>query len=99
MPTAWSDKDERQYEKVKESAEDDGKSQERAKELAARVVNKQRRKEGRTPNSRTQGTGNPNKSLDARSKDELYNRAKQMGVAGRSKMNKQELAAAIRHGS
>lgn len=96
MPTAWSDKDERQYEKVKESAKDDGKSDERAKELAARVVNKQRRKEGRTPNSRTQGTGNPNKSLDQRSKDELYNRAKQMGISGRSSMSKKQLADAIR---
>jgi plasmid stabilization system protein ParE len=99
MPSAWSDKDERQYDKVKDSALDDGRSQERAKELAARVVNKQRRKEGRTPNSRTQGTGNPNKSLDARSKDELYNRAKQLDIDGRSKMNKQQLAAAIRRTS
>lgn len=96
MPTAWSDKDERQYEKVKESAKDDGKSDDRAKELAARVVNKQRRKEGRTPNSRTQGTGNPNKSLDQRSKDELYNRAKQLGISGRSSMSKKQLADAIR---
>jgi hypothetical protein len=96
MPTAWSDKDERQYEKVKEIAKYDGKSEERAKELAARVVNKQRRKEGRTPNSLTQGTGNPNKSLDQRSKDELYNRAKQLGISGRSSMSKKQLADAIR---
>ena len=96
MPSAWSDKDERQYDKVKKSAKDDGKSEERASELAARVVNKRRREEGRTPNSRTQGTGNPNKSLDQRSKDELYNRAKQLGISGRSSMNKKQLAAAIR---
>jgi len=96
MPSAWSNKDERQYEKVKESALDDGRTEERAKELAARVVNKHRREEGRTPNSRTQGTGNPNKSLDQRPKDELYNRAKQLGIAGRSTMNKKQLVAAIR---
>ena len=99
MPSAWSDKDERQYEKVKESARDDGKSEGRAAELAARVVNKQRRKEGRTPNSRSQGTGNPNKSLEQRTKDELYNRAKQLGVDGRSTMNKKQLADAIRRGA
>lgn len=99
MPSAWSNKDERQYDKVKESALDDGKSEERASELAARVVNKQRRKEGRTPNERTQGTGNPNMSLDRRSKDELYNRAKQVGIARRSTMNKKQLVAAIRRGS
>ena len=99
MPSAWSDKDERQYDKVKEGAQDDGKSEERAAELAARVVNKQRRKEGRTPNKRTQGTGNPNKSLDERPKDELYNRAKQLGIAGRSTMKKKQLVAAIRRAS
>lgn len=99
MPSAWSDKDERQYDKVKESAVDDGKSDGRASELAARVVNKQRRKEGRTPNERTQGTGNPNKPLDERTKDKLYNRAKQLGVTGRSTMNKKQLVAAIRRAS
>lgn len=96
MPTAWSDKDERQYDEVKKSALDRGRTPERAKEIAARVVNKQRRKEGRTPNTRTQGTGNPNRSLEARTKDELYNRAKQIGIEGRSKMSKQELVSAIR---
>lgn len=99
MPDAWSDKDERQYEEVKQSSLDQGRSADRAKEIAARVVNKQRRKEGRTPNERTQGTGNPNKSLDSRSKDELYNRAKQLGIAGRSKMNKEQLANAVRRDS
>ncbi len=99
MPSAWSDKDERQYEKVKESALEDGRTQKRAEELAARVVNKQRREEGRTPNSRSEGTGNPNSSLDERTKDELYNRARQLDIAGRSKMNKKQLVAAIRRSS
>jgi hypothetical protein len=48
MPKAWSDKDERQYEHVKESEKKEGRSTERAKEIAARTVNKQRKKEGRT---------------------------------------------------
>jgi len=47
-PKAWSPKDERQYEHVKESERDEGRSPKRAKEIAARTVNKQRRKEGRT---------------------------------------------------
>ena len=48
MPKEWSNKDERQYEHVKESELEQGRSQERAKEIAARTVNKQRKKEGRT---------------------------------------------------
>lgn len=95
MPS-WSNKDRRKYEHIKESSEERGVNQERAKEIAARTVNKGRRDEGRTPNKRTQGTGNPSRSLDSRSKQELYNRAKQMGISGRSKMDKQELVRAIR---
>lgn len=48
MPKAWSKKDERQYEHVKESESDRGRSDKRAKEIAARTVNKQRKAEGRT---------------------------------------------------
>lgn len=94
----WSDKDERQYEHIKESAEDRGKSEKRAKEIAARTVNKTRREHGRTPNKTTQGTGNPNRSLDDRSKSELYNIAKDRGIEGRSKMDKKDLVKAIRGG-
>jgi plasmid stabilization system protein ParE len=98
---AWSDKDERQYEHIKESAKKRGKSTERAKEIAARTVNKERREEGRTKSGRksTSGTGNPNRSLEDRSKQELYNRAKQLGIEGRSKMSKQELVRAVRKAS
>ena len=98
MPS-WSKKDERQYEHVKESSKDRGVSTGRAKEIAARTVNKQRREEGRTPNKRTSGTGNPTHSLEDRSKAELYNRAKELNVGGRSKMNKSELVRAIRSAS
>lgn len=92
----WTGKDERQYEHIKESAQQRGKSESRAKEVAARTVNKQRRGEGKTPNRTTQGTGNPNTSLDLRSKPELYNIAKEMHIKGRSKMNKEKLIKAIR---
>jgi hypothetical protein len=98
MPQAWSDKDERQYEHIKDSAEDRGASTKRAKAIAARTVNKHRREEGRTKSGRksTTGTGNPNRSLADRPKQELYNRAKQLGIEGRSSMSKDELVRAIR---
>ena len=96
MPRAWSKKDERQYEHVKQSELDKGRSEDRAEEIAARTVNKQRREEGRAPNRRTSGTGNPNTSLDERTRDELYNRAKELDVSGRSGMTKPELVKAIR---
>jgi hypothetical protein len=48
-PQAWSKKDERQYEHIKESSrKQGGRSARRAKEIAARTVNKRRREEGRT---------------------------------------------------
>ena len=96
MPRAWSGKDERMYEHVKESELERGRGAAKAKEIAARTVNKQRREEGRTPNRTTQGTGNPSRSLEARSKRELYNRARELDVEGRSAMSKDELVRAIR---
>ena len=48
MPKAWSGKDERQYQHVKESEQKKGRSTKRSKEIAARTVNKERKKEGRT---------------------------------------------------
>jgi hypothetical protein len=96
MPRAWTSKDERQYQHVKEGELERGRTARRAKEIAARTVNKQRREEGRTESARTQGTGNPNTSLDERSKDELLNRARDLDIKGRSRMTKSELAKAIR---
>lgn len=48
MPKSWSDKDERQYEHIKESYEERGKDEDTAEEIAARTVNKERKEEGRT---------------------------------------------------
>jgi len=96
MPDAWSDKEERQYEHIKERARKRGKSAARAREIAARTVNKQRRQQGKTSQKTTQGIGNPNKRLEDRTKQELYNRARQLKIGGRSKMNKSELVDAIR---
>ena len=99
MPDAWTNKDERQYEHVRDSELDRGRSEKRAKEIAARTVNKQRREEGRTPNRTTQGTGNPTSRLEDRTVEELRNRASEMKIPGRSSMKKQELIAAIRNRS
>ncbi|QEG36956.1 Rho termination factor N-terminal domain-containing protein [Bythopirellula goksoeyrii] len=96
MPQAWSDKDERQYEHIKKSARDRGKSEERAEEIAARTVNKTRRESGRTPNKSTQGTGNPSSPLEDRTLKELKNLASERDIEGRSKMNKSQLVKALR---
>ncbi len=95
MPS-WSDNDERKYEHIKESDEERGKPEDDAQEIAARTVNKARREEGRTPNESTEGTGNPNSPLEARTVKELQNIASGMDIEGRSKMNKGELVKAIR---
>jgi len=93
---SWSDKDERQYEHIKKSETKRGRSKSRAKEIAARTVNDQRRREGRTEKKRTSGTGNPQRSLEDRTKDQLLNRAREMDIQGRSRMSKDELIDAIR---
>ncbi len=95
MPS-WTSKDRRQYEHIKEGYEQRGKSDDRAEEIAARTVNKERREEGRTPNQRSEGTGNPRHGLESRTKTELENRARELHIDGRSKMSKDELVQAIR---
>ena len=96
MPEAWRDKDERQYQHIKDSQLEEGKSEDEAEEIAARTVNKQRREVGETPSKTSQGTGNPNTSLEERTKQELYNRADELNIEGRSNMDKDELIEAIR---
>jgi hypothetical protein len=103
---AWSNKRERQYEHVKDSAKKQGASTKRAKEIAARTVNKERARTGEArSSSRTSrqdmssgrrggqrsGTNRPR----GRTKEQLYNEAKRKNVPGRSKMNKQQLQRAV----
>ncbi|MEX1014895.1 MAG: Rho termination factor N-terminal domain-containing protein [Candidatus Paceibacterota bacterium] len=95
MPS-WNKKDERQYEHIKESQLERNTSEERAKEIAARTVNKTRREENRTPNKKTKGTGNPNVPLEDRNADELKNKASELEIPNRSKMNKDELVKEIK---
>jgi hypothetical protein len=96
MPRGWSRKDERQFEAIRESSRKRGVPADRAEEIAARTVNKQRREEGRTPNVRTMGTGNPNRPYEQRTRDELENIAKERGLSGISRMRKDELIRALR---
>jgi hypothetical protein len=85
MPS-WNKKDQRQYEHIKESNEERGVGEERAKEIAARTVNKRRGGEGRVGD------------LEEKSRKELYGIARRMGVGGRSKMNKSQLLKAVQRG-
>lgn len=96
MPRRWSNKDERKYEHIKDSQLERGVGEDRAQEIAARTVNKDRREEGRTPNTRTQGTGNPRRGYEARTKDELENIARDRGIKGYTRMTKAELIDELR---
>jgi len=96
MPDAWNNKDERMYDAIQRHLVKQGRSKEQAQEIAARTVNKQRRQEGRTPQQRTQGTGNPKTVLEDRTVEELRNRARELRISGRSRMRKPELVRAIR---
>jgi hypothetical protein len=87
MPKAWSAKRERQYEHIKESEREQGRSPKRAKEIAARTVNKQRAEVGEAKSSSSSSGG--------KTRDQLYEQAKKLGVEGRSKMNKEELRRAV----
>jgi hypothetical protein len=99
-------KRERQYEAVKKSVKSRGASTSRAEEIAARTVNKERARKGESRTaSRTSkqdissgrrggqrsGTSGPR----GRTREQLYNEAKKLGVEGRSKMNKSQLLRAV----
>ena len=95
-------KRERQYEEIKKSAKSRGASEDRAEELAARTVNKERARSGESRTRSTSSLRGPSpsrhggqRSHDDPSRDELYEQAKQLGVEGRSKMSKAELARAV----
>jgi len=106
---AWSDKRERQYEHVKDSAKKRGASTKRAKEIAARTVNKERARTGeakqRSRSSTRDMSSGRRGGLRSRSgstgghsgqtKEQLYNQAKRLNIKGRSKMNKRQLLAAV----
>jgi hypothetical protein len=103
---AWSNKRERQYEHVKSGAKKRGASTKRAKEIAARTVNKERARSGEARSSSRTSTRDMSSSRrggqrsgtsrpKGRTKEQLYNEAKRMNVPGRSKMTKQQLQRAV----
>ncbi|MFF5896956.1 plasmid stabilization protein [Streptomyces argenteolus] len=106
MPAGSSSKRERQYEHIKESAEQRGTSTKRAKEIAARTVNKERARSGESrtasrtslkdPKSASERGGQRSHSgAQGPTKDQLYEEAKKRNVEGRSSMNKEELRKAL----
>jgi hypothetical protein len=103
---AWSSKRERQYEHIKDSAKEQGASTKRAKELAARTVNKERARSGEAKESsrlsrrdlssgRRGGLRSGTRRPKGQTKEQLYNQAKRLNVKGRSNMNKRQLQAAV----
>jgi plasmid stabilization system protein ParE len=93
MPKSWSAKRERQYEHIKDSEKQEGRSTKRAEEIAARTVNKQRAQSGETRSSSRSG-GSSSRG-GGRTKEQLYNEAKRLGIEGRSRMNKEQLRRAV----
>ncbi len=107
MPrNAWSPKRERQYEHIKESLEDRGRSEDTAEEIAPRTVNKERARAGesrsasrssvRDISAGRRGGLRSHKGPGGRTFDQLYNEAKERGIRGRSKMSKDQLERALR---
>ncbi|MFF2228448.1 plasmid stabilization protein [Streptomyces globisporus] len=106
MPAGSNKKRERQYEHIKESQEEQGASTGRAKEIAARTVNKQRARSGESKTaSRTstqdkksayeRGGERSHKGAQGPTKDQLYAEAQKKNIDGRSAMNKEQLRKAL----
>jgi hypothetical protein len=96
----------RQYEHIKQSEKDQGASEGRAEEIAARTVNKERARSGESrersrtstqdmSSSRRGGQRSGTNRPKGRTRDQLYEEAKNLGIEGRSKMNKTQLQRAI----
>jgi len=96
----------RQYEHIKDSERKQGRSTSRAKEIAARTVNKERARSGESRTSSRSSTRDMSSSRrgglrsgtnrpKGRTKEQLYNEARRMNIAGRSKMNKAQLQRAV----
>jgi hypothetical protein len=107
MPqSAWSNKRERQYEHIKSSQRKRGTSEDRAEEIAARTVNKNRAQSGesktasktstrdKSPQQRG-GQRSGRKGPKGPTRDQLYNEAKKRNIKGRSNMTKDELSKAL----
>lgn len=96
----------RQYEHVKESELDQGRSERRAEEIAARTVNKEKARSGESrtasrtstrdiSSGRRGGLRSGTRRPRGRTRDQLYEEARKLGVDGRSNMNKEQLRKAV----
>ncbi len=96
----------REYEHIKDSQKERGRSEDRAEEIAARTVNKDKARQGKAKNAsrsstedisshRRGGLRSHGSKHEGRTREQLYNEAKDMGIEGRSKMNKRQLVGAI----
>ena len=102
---SWSDKRERQYQHIKASQRERGSSEDRAEEIAARTVNKNRARSGEAErssassvndiSSQRRGGLRSHSGAGGPTKDQLYNEAKHKNIKGRSTMSKKELAHAL----
>ena len=103
---AWSPKRERQYEHIKESLEERGTGEDKAEEIAARTVNKERARTGEAKTSsrlsrtdissgRRGGLRSGTRRAKGRTRDQLYEEAKNLNIEGRSKMKKEQLRRAV----
>ena len=102
---AWNKKRERQYEHIKEDLRDRGEKTSTAEEIAARTVNKERARSGeasrasrssvRDISSGRRGGLRSHSGPAGRTKQQLYNEAKQRGIEGRSRMSKAQLERAL----
>ena len=102
---AWSEKRERQYEHIKAGLKQRGESNDKAEEIAARTVNKERARKGEARQSSRlskedissgrRGGLRSHKGAGGRTRDQLYEEAKRKGIKGRSKMNKAQLERAV----
>lgn len=105
---AWSAKRERQYEHIKSGLKKRGRSEDTAEEIAARTVNKERARAGESKTASRTSTGDissgrrgglrSHKGPGGRTRDQLYQDAKDKGVKGRSKMTKAQLQRAVGRG-
>ena len=102
---AWSDRRERQYDHIKEGLVERGEDEDTAEEIAARTVNKERARAGEAEEtSRTstedissgrRGGLRSHRGPSGRTRDQLYNEAREKNTKGRSKMTKAELERAV----
>jgi hypothetical protein len=105
MPRGSSPKRERQYEHIKASAKQRGESTERAEEIAARTVNKERARSGeartasrtsiRDISSARRGGLRSHRGAQGPTYAQLYAEARSRGIKGRSTMSKAQLARAL----